>query len=72
MDTVMQSDKLDMSEAEWQARCDLAALSRITASSAGAQSPSMPTSTLVTGADPLQARPWIVTGPGSTRRFRVK
>ena len=30
MDTVMQSDKLDMTEAEWQARCDLAALYRIT------------------------------------------
>ena len=30
MDTVMQSDKASMTDAEWQARCDLAALYRIT------------------------------------------
>lgn len=30
MDTVVQPDKLDMTEAEWQARCNLAALYRIT------------------------------------------
>ncbi len=30
MDTLVQSGKLDMTEAEWQARCDLAALYRIT------------------------------------------
>ncbi|MDP2334770.1 MAG: class II aldolase/adducin family protein, partial [Reyranella sp.] len=30
MDTVVQSDKLEMTEAEWQARCDLAALYRVT------------------------------------------
>src|SRR5260370_38674928 len=29
MDTVMQQDRVNMSEAEWQARCDLAALYRI-------------------------------------------
>ena len=30
MDTVVQQDRLEMTEAEWQARCDLAALYRIT------------------------------------------
>ncbi len=35
MDTVVQSDKLEMTEAEWQARCDLAALYRSRTISAG-------------------------------------
>ena len=30
MDSVVQQDRVNMSEAEWQARCDLAALYRIT------------------------------------------
>jgi hypothetical protein len=30
MDSVVQQDRVDMTEAEWQARCDLAALYRIT------------------------------------------
>ncbi|MEA2851814.1 MAG: hypothetical protein QOE02_1833, partial [Rhodospirillaceae bacterium] len=28
MDSVIQQDRVNMSEAEWQARCDLAALYR--------------------------------------------
>jgi len=30
MDTIVRQDRVNMTEAEWQARCDLAALYRVT------------------------------------------